>query len=556
MHDDRAADVLAAKVDEPTRICAKLSQENADPQSRVAELSAAADATNGYAQSDLGDVGGLQEGAGAPLLSRRAVGVALAGAAVGLVGAAALPEWSAKAAALRPQAAMAGELTAAKRPAASATTHRLFGNRRGPAAAMSTGSKGLVTSLVFEMKTGGGWLEGYWLWVCDTGQSTAPQTFTVWLPYQGANYVDTGEIVPGTTVTSGRLVPGRWNFVPLRHAVSLSIATQYQLETGTVGGVPVTQHMWGPGNPWAKGVTSGPLFAPPSGPNSTDQCAVAPGSNPTKVVAAYSYAFPYLWLDVQISTKAPAGSSYRLWPSMPRIVAPPKTTGSDVADTSEQSAGTEFWLSTECTLDKIWFYSPRRNPLVKTPAAVLLPSACAIFDIASQSMVPGTMRGTTGPHPSKMPNWRRPDGAAAKPGDGWVYCAYQGIRLRKGKYKTAVYSYGGGTTLDVKYYFFQEQASYFGPVVNESTGAAIRPATVPNGIKNGPLYAPNVAKAALAQSNGTISAIPAGTAVHGNSTYQVNDGSNTGTFLYPGTFDSSDGGEVRWVDVEVTPRRA
>jgi hypothetical protein len=65
-----------------------------------------------------------------------------------------------------------------------------------------------------------------------------------------------------------------------------------------------------------------------------------------------------------------------------------------------------------------------------------------------------------------------------------------------------------------------------------------------------------VAKAALAQSNGTVSAIPAGTAVHANSTYQVNDASNTGTFLYPGTFDNSDGGEVRWIDVEVTQRRA
>ena len=496
------------------------------------------------------------EHAGAPLLSRRAVGVALAGAAAGLAGAVAWPERSLKGGAPRAEAPLAAELTAAERPAATTTTHRLFGRRRGPAAAVSTGSKGLITSLVFEMKTGGGWLEGYWLWVCDTGQSTAPQKFTVWLPYQGANYVDTGESVPGTTVTSGALVPGRWNFVPLRQAVPLAIATQYQLETGTVGGVPLTQHMWGPGNPWAKGVTSGPLFAPPSGPNSTDQCAVAPGSNPTKVVAAYSYASPYFWLDVQVTTRAPAGSSYRLWPSMPRVVEPPKTTDSDDADTSEQSSGTEFWLSAECTLDKIWFYSPRPNPLVKAPAAALLPSACAIFDIATKSMVAGTMRGTTGPHPSKMPNWRKPDGTAAKPGDGWVYCAYQGIRLGKGRYKTAVYCYGGGSALDYKYYFFQEQAFYFGPLINESTGAATKSATVPNGISNGPLSSPGVARAASAQSNGSVAAIPVGTNVPGNSTYQVNDGSNTGTFLYPDTFDSSDSGETRWVDVEVTPHRA
>ena len=77
---------------------------------------------------------------------------------------------------------MAAELTAAERPASGGTTCRLFGNQWGPAAAVASGAKGLVTSLVFEMKTGGGWREGYWLWVCGSGQSTAPQTFTRDLP--------------------------------------------------------------------------------------------------------------------------------------------------------------------------------------------------------------------------------------------------------------------------------------------------------------------------------------------------------------------------------------
>ena len=527
-HDAKASDASMAKGDESTYSAAE------HPQAGVA------------------DIGGLPESAGPPHLSRRAVGVALAGAAVGLVGGAALSKRGTRAAASPRPAAMAAELTAAERPAAGRTTYRLFGNRVGPSAAVASGSKGLVTSLVFEMKTGGGWLEGYWLWVCDAGQSTAPQTFTVWMPYEGAHYVDTGQIVPGTTVTSGELVRGGWNFIPLRHAVPLSIATSYQLSTGTTGGIPLTQHMWGKGEPWAKGVTSGPLYAPPTGPNSTDQCAVAPGSNPTKIVPAYAYGYPYTWLDVQVTTKAPAGSSYRLWPSMPRIAEPPKGTDSDAADTNEQSCGTEFWLSTECKLDKIWFYSPPASPLIGAPAAALLPSACAIFNIANQSMVSSTMRGSTGPHPAKMPNWRKSDGSAAKPGDGWVYCAYEGVRLPKGKYKTAVYCFGGGSTMDYKYYFFQEQRFYFGGPINENTGAATGPATAPDGIRNGPLYSPNVASASSAQSNGTVAEIPVGTNVRGNSTYQVNDSSNSGTFLYPDTFDSSDNGEVRWVDVEVT----
>ena len=47
--------------------------------------------------------------------------------------------------------------------------------------------------------------------------------------------------------------------------------------------------------------------------------------------------------------------------------------------------------------------------------------------------------------------------------------------------------------------------------------------------------------------------MPAGTIAPGNSTYQVNDTTNTGTFLYPDTFDTSDNGETRWIDAEVTP---
>lgn len=434
-------------------------------------------------------------------------------------------------------------------------TYRLFGNLQGPTNAVSIGSTALVTSLIFELTTGGGWLDGYWLWVCPEGQPTAPQTFTLYILYQGANYVNTGEIIPGTTVTSGDLVPGQWNFIPLPQAVPLSIATLYQLETAASGGVPITENNWGVGDPWASGVTSGPVFAPSSGPNGTDQGAVAVGADPTTVVPEYSSESPFWWLDVQVSTEAPPGSSYRLWPGMPLIVAPPKTAG-EQADTNEQTSATEFWLSADCTLNKIWFWSPIPNPVAGTPAAALLPGACAIFDIATKTIVPGTLQGMAGPNPTTMPAWCKPDGSAAQPGDGWVYCSYesQNITLLASRgYKTAVYCYGGGTLLDVDFLFFAEQAFYFGPLIDETTGDVIGPAVVPNGITNGPLSAPSVSSASNAESNGALITIPAGTLVPGNSTYQDNDSSNTGTFLYPGTFDSEDNGETRWVDVEVTP---
>src|SRR3984885_7141686 len=94
------------------------------------------------------------ERTGAAHFSRRAVGGGVAGAPAGLVGAAALADRSTP----RGQSAMAAGLTAAEQPLAAATTYRLFGNRRGPSTAVPTGSKGLVTSLIFELTTGGAWL--------------------------------------------------------------------------------------------------------------------------------------------------------------------------------------------------------------------------------------------------------------------------------------------------------------------------------------------------------------------------------------------------------------
>ncbi len=437
-------------------------------------------------------------------------------------------------------------------------TYRLFGDQQGPATATPTGSGGLVTSLLFEVTTGGCWLTGYWLWVCAEGQPTAPQTLTLWLPYPTTNDAPTGEVVAGTTVTSGELVAGQWNYIPLPEAFPLSIATLYQLETGEIGGIPVTGNVWGAGEQWASGVTSGPLQAPPAGMNGQAQGAVKAGSDPTTVMPVYG-GYPanaYYWIDPQVTTEAPPGSSYRLWPGMPLIVAPPKTTDSDEADTNEQSAGTEFWLSAQCTLNKIWFWSPTANAAAGIPAAALLPSSCAIFDIGTQSIVSGTLVGSTGASPSSMPDWRKADGTAAAAGDGWIYCSYTGqnITLEPGKYKAAVYSYGGGTVMNLEYYFFAEQRFYFGPVIDETTGAPTgTPATAPDGITNGPLFAPNVASAAPASSNGSVQDIAAGTVAPGNSTYQVNDSANTGTFLYPDTFDTSDNGETRWIDVEVTP---
>jgi hypothetical protein len=315
------------------------------------------------------------------------------------------------------------------------------------------------------------------------------------------------------------------------------------LQTAAVGGLPVTANAWKPGK---HGATDGPLTAPSSGPDGMGQCPVGVGSNPTKGMPIYGGYPPeaYYWLSPQIGTTPPAGASFRLWPTMPLVVATPKS----APDTTEQSCGTEFWLSNayaDYKLNKIWFWSPIANVAAQLPKAALLPSSCAIFDIATKAVVPGTLRGSAGPNPKVMPDWRRADGKPAAPGDGWVYVAYEGLRLPPGNYKTAVYCYAGGTVQSLKYQFFEEQRYYFGAAPNA-------PASAPKGILNGPLYSPSVARGALSDSNGTVPGFPPGRLVHGNSTYHDNNGPDRGTFGYPDTFDNSDNGEVRWIDVEVT----
>ena len=59
---------------------------------------------------------------------------------------------------------------------------------------------------------------------------------------------------------------------------------------------------------------------------------------------------------------------------------------------------TEFQLSQSCTLDNIWFYS--------ASGATALPTRCAIWNVASQTVVTGT--------DNTSPSW---SGAA---GSGWV----------------------------------------------------------------------------------------------------------------------------------------
>ena len=339
------------------------------------------------------------------------------------------------------------------------TTYRLFPSTAGPAVPASyTGP--FVAGMVFTLTSGGTWFDGYWWWVCDSGQSTAAQKFALWQVYTNA----TGSLISGATVTSGALTAGQWNYVPLPAPVPLSIGATYVAATGFSNSFPATGNAFGSGGPYSGGIVTGPLsaYSDQNGtlpaPFSVNQGSFSvASSDPTAVMPAYGYQSDNFWMDIQVTDVAPPGGSYRLWPNYP---VPPNVVS---IDTGEQTSATEFLLSEPCTLNKIWWYSP--------PGVSVLPSRCAIWNVSTQSVVAGT--------DNSSPSWSGPAGS------GWVSCAYNGITLPAGDYKVSAF-YGGGQE------FYTEDVLYF------STGPGR------NGIKAGPLSSPNAAN----------------TTPPGNSTYQ------------------------------------
>ncbi len=367
-------------------------------------------------------------------------------------------------------------------------TYRLFQTTSGPSSPVSyTGP--FLAGVVFAVTTGGCWLDGFWWWVCPSGQSTSAQKFALWCQYAKPA---SGSLVAKTAVTSAALLAGQWNYVPLAAPVPLAIGATYIAATGFSNSFPDTSGQFGSGGPYSAGIVSGPLTAYsdttgtlPSPFNGDQGVFSVAGTDPTVTMPVYGTGASNFWMDVQVDTKPPAGTSYRLWPSYPTLP------GAVSALTTGYTLATEFRLSASCTLDNIWFYSGS--------GAAALPTRCAIWNVSTQTVVAGTNNSS--------PTW---SGAA---GSGWVACAYSGVTLPAGDYKVAVF-YAGGST------WFLATIDYWG---GGGPGAS--------GITAGPVTAPSTSAATSP----------------GQSTY------NQGSWAYPLTYASGGNGENFWVDVEVTP---
>jgi hypothetical protein len=384
--------------------------------------------------------------------------------------------------------------------------YRLFPATNGPTSTTSyTGS--FIAGVMFEVTTDSCWFDGYWWWVAPTGGLTAPQTFALWLVTSGP----TGILLPAATVTSGALAPG-WNWVPLATPIQLPIGgnadtggATFVACTGVNGSFPDTNSQFGAANPYAAGITNGPLTAfsdqgaSNAGPFGIGQGLFSTaGPDPTASVPLQASQSANFWIDVQVADAPPAGyaGSYRLWPNFPNV-----TNGIAVSnDTFTQTMGTQFSLSQPCTLDNVWLYSPL--------GVSALPASTQIWNVNTQVLVPGT---------DLAASW---SGAV---GSGWIANSYAGlgIVLPAGNYIATVFNDSGEQ-------FYLETRGYFG-AYDDVTGPGA------NGLTNGPLSSP---------SNATASNPPGG-----NSCYFY--GGTAPTF--PNGWDTNDGGESRWVDVEVTP---
>jgi hypothetical protein len=375
------------------------------------------------------------------------------------------------------------------------TVYRLFPATNGPASPAAY-SGPILLGVLFKATQGGMWFDGYWLWVANSGQSTAPQKCALWqLTGTGV-----GILITGSAVTSGTLTAGQWNYVPLAAPLPLSVGTPYNACTGwdTTGttGFPDTANQFGAGQVYQNGIVNGPLSAYSDqganlpAPFSTGQGVFSvAGSDPAANMPGSGSSSSNFWVDLQLDTAAPAGASYRLWPNLP---VPPNI---QLESSLNFTLATEFKLSAACTLGKIWFYSP--------PTATQLPTEAGIWNVATQQLVAGTHLST--------PSW---SGAAAS---GWVSASYgPGVVLPAGDYKTSVFN-GAGTP---------------GPWASNTvdywdTGPGS------GGITTGPLSAPNLA----------------GAASPGQGTFHQGV-----TFAWPDTYTGSPAAaQTYWADVEVTP---
>ena len=415
-----------------------------------------------------------------------------------------------------------GGLTFAGRGYAGVTqpgTFRLWPATNGPTTVTSyTGN--FIAGTVFRT-TNGGFLDGYWWWVCPTGQATAAVKCALWRVT--ANGV--GTLVSGSVVTSGTLTAGQWNYIPLTTPIQIATGLPYIAAIGVNGAFPDTNNYWGAGQTGANGITNGILRAysaqgasDPENAYSTGQSVFTVGGTDPSVTCPFSVSTTdNLWVDVQIDNTPTYTGFYRIWPTMTGATADASTAADNSVD---YVLATEVLVYQPCTVGKIWFYS--------MPGTAQLPT-----DVNIWAVDPTGTTGTSVYHDG-APSW------SAAAGAGWMSVNVASVTLAPGDYKISVYNNAG--TPDA---WSAKRLNYWG-------GTS---AVAPNGITIGPIFAPSPstpASTAIAYGNPTANVDGTLATEPGQSTFKSGP-PNGYPNQYVGT--NSPGGNIYqnyWVDAEFT----
>jgi hypothetical protein len=347
------------------------------------------------------------------------------------------------------------------------------------------------------------WLQGYWWWVANSGQDVGPVKCALW---QNNGNSNSPQFIPGSLVTSGTLTAGQWNWIPLPSPLALAPGGPFTAAAGAnfSTGISRTSSLFGSSDPYGSGgtngINSGPLHAyvyDDAATWGTIQMGYSTaGSDPS---ANFPDSDPgsgnLYWLDVQVTDQPPANTTYRAFPNLPGV-----WDGKVGQNTS--SISTQYVISEQVTLRKMWHYSP--------PGSVLLPTECGVWAESTQTLVAGTHLTS--------PAWLNASGASASPGDGWLSVTYGSPpTLAAGHYRPATFCVASSTQT-----WFCNSAGYFSSTPSMNFGVG--------GLTAGPLFLPDLSQATAP-----------GQAVY----------SNAGTFSYPNQWDSSQSGEVHWIDIEV-----
>ena len=403
----------------------------------------------------------------------------------------------------------------------------------GPGSPTAYGGN-FLAGTIFQVTQGGMWLDGYYWWV-PTGGDTGAQKFALWC----LTAASTGSLVSGSVVTSGTLTAGTWNFVPLAVPLQLAIHGVYNACTGwiSVNGFPATNNQFGATQPYAAGITNGPLmaFSDTTGTAASEWGSPqgvfgTGGSDPSVTMPGLGSNSANFWVDVSVSDTAPGGysGSYRAWPN---LATGDNFTSGDSA--FNYNVGMEFHLTQDCTLNAIWFFC-------NSAGVTQFPTECAIWSISSTLKVAE----------NASPTWLAPGGGPAAAASGWMYVPFTTVTLPAGQYKVGVYNQAASPQNG----WSMKRTGYWG-----SSGG--NPPDGINGITSGPLYVPPTASANQAwvyngANPGATPPFSNGTQEPGQSVFsQDPNAGSPGAAAYPDLYVDALF-QNYWVDVEVTPVQA